>query len=246
MSLAVERLTVAYGPVAAVRDVSLHVAPGSITTIIGANGAGKTTVMRAIAGLLPQATGRVVLDGENLLGLRANVVVRRGVALVPEGRRLFASMTVRENLMLGAYRRRDDAAVARDFDRTLDRLPVLKDRLPGPARALSGGQQQMVAIGRALMSGPRLLMLDEPSIGLSPQMVRRVGEIIRGIGAEGVDVLLVEQNASLALELAGYGYVLETGTVILHGPARELAGSKAVQEAYLGLGDEEDIEGTRT
>ncbi len=233
-------LGVAYGPVAAVHDVSLEVTTGSITAIIGANGAGKTTVMRALAGLLPQATGQATMDGVQLLGLRANVVVGHGIALVPEGRRLFASMTVRENLVLGAYRRRGQrAAIARALEQTLERLPVLKDRLPEPARALSGGQQQMLAIGRALMSGPRLLMLDEPSVGLSPQMVHAVGEILRGINAEGVDVLLVEQNASLALGVATYGFVMESGRVVLHGPAHVLAGDRRVREAYLGLDEEQ-------
>ncbi len=244
MSLVLEKLGVAYGAVDAVRDISLTVVPGAVTTIIGANGAGKTTIMKAISGLLPQAQGSVRFEGTDLLGMRANAIVGRGIALVPEGRRLFPSMTVRENLMVGAYHRRDRTAIARDLAGVLARLPVLADRLPAAARTLSGGQQQMLAIGRALMSGPRLLMLDEPTVGLSPQMVQRVGEIIRAVSAEGVDILLVEQNAHLALSVATYGYVLETGAITLHGPTAGLRDSPTVRAAYLGIGDAAGLEST--
>lgn len=235
MSLVLDRLSVSYGAIDAVRGISLSIEAGKITTIIGSNGAGKTTIMKAIAGLIPHAKGRILFGEIDLLRVRPYDVVGKGVALVPEGRRLFPSMTVRENLMIGAFRRNDRAEIAQDLDRVLDYLPVLKDRLGEPAKALSGGQQQMVAIGRALMSRPRLLMLDEPSIGLSPQMVQRVEEIVRQVAGDGVDILLVEQNASLALSLADYGYVIETGTVVLEGPAAELKQNHAVQEAYLGL-----------
>jgi branched-chain amino acid transport system ATP-binding protein len=235
MSLVVRGLRVSYGHVEVVKGIDLELRPGVVTTIIGANGAGKTTIMKSIAGLLPQARGSVVFQGVELLGRRAHEIVGQGVALVPEGRRLFASMTVQENLMIGAYRRPDDEGVRADFDRILDYLPVLRERLGQSAGSLSGGQQQMLAIGRALMSRPRLLMLDEPSIGLAPTIVRRIGEILQTISRDNVDVLLVEQNANLALALARYGYVIENGSIILEGPAADLRANPRVQEAYLGL-----------
>lgn len=236
MTLAIEGLSVFYGAVEAVRSASLNVRPKRITTIIGSNGAGKTTIMKAIAGLVPWARGRILFGDVDLATLKSHQVVGAGIALVPEGRRLFLGMSVRENLMIGAYGRNDGAsALGRDLDRVLGHLPALQDRLSEPARALSGGQQQMVAIGRALMSRPQLLMLDEPSIGLSPQMVGRVGEIIRQVAADGVDVLLVEQNATLALGLADDGYVMERGTIVLQGEAAGLKNDAAVKEAYLGL-----------
>ena len=235
MSLVVRGLRVSYGHVEVVKGIDLELRPGVVTTIIGANGAGKTTIMKSIAGLLPQARGSVVFQGFELLGRRAHEIVGQGVALVPEGRRLFASMTVQENLMIGAYRRPDDEGVRADFDRILDYLPVLRERLGQSAGSLSGGQQQMLAIGRALMSRPRLLMLDEPSIGLAPTIVRRIGEILQTISRDNVDVLLVEQNANLALALARYGYVIENGSIILEGPAADLRANPRVQEAYLGL-----------
>jgi branched-chain amino acid transport system ATP-binding protein len=236
MTLAIEGLSVFYGAVEAVRSASLNVRPKRITTIIGSNGAGKTTIMKAIAGLVPWARGRILFGDVDLATLKSHQVVGAGIALVPEGRRLFLGMSVRENLMIGAFGRNDVASVLRrDLDRVLGHLPALQDRLSEPARALSGGQQQMVAIGRALMSRPQLLMLDEPSIGLSPQMVGRVGEIIRQVAADGVDVLLVEQNATLALGLADDGYVMERGTIVLQGEAAGLKNDAAVKEAYLGL-----------
>jgi branched-chain amino acid transport system ATP-binding protein len=236
MTLAIEGLSVFYGAVEAVRSASLNVRPKRITTIIGSNGAGKTTIMKAIAGLVPWARGRILFGDVDLATLKSHQVVGAGIALVPEGRRLFLGMSVRENLMIGAFGRNDGASMlGRDLDRVLGHLPALQDRLSEPARALSGGQQQMVAIGRALMSRPQLLMLDEPSIGLSPQMVGRVGEIIRQVAADGVDVLLVEQNATLALGLADDGYVMERGTIVLQGEAAGLKNDAAVKEAYLGL-----------
>jgi branched-chain amino acid transport system ATP-binding protein len=236
MSLVIEGLSVFYGAVEAVRSATLSVRPKRIATIIGSNGAGKTTIMKAIAGLVPRARGRILFGEVDLATLKSHQVVGAGIALVPEGRRLFPGMSVRENLMTGAFSRVDSASVLRrDLDRVLAHLPALQDRLSEPARALSGGQQQMVAIGRALMSRPRLLMLDEPSIGLSPQMVGRVGEIIRQVAADGVDVLLVEQNATLALGLADDGYVMERGAIVLQGEATKLKNDAAVKEAYLGL-----------
>jgi branched-chain amino acid transport system ATP-binding protein len=235
MSLIVRGLRVNYGAVDAVKGIDIELRPGTVTTVIGANGAGKTTIMKAIAGLLPQARGSVQFKGVELIGKRAHEIVGLGVALVPEGRRLFASMTVRENLMIGAYRRSDADGVREDFDRTLDYLPALRERLGQSAGSLSGGQQQMLAIGRALMSRPSLLMLDEPSIGLAPTIVQRIGEILQAISRNDVDVLLVEQNANLALALARYGYVIENGSVTLEGPTAELRANPKVQEAYLGL-----------
>jgi branched-chain amino acid transport system ATP-binding protein len=235
MSLRIQSLSVAYGAVTALRDVSVEVASGVITTIIGSNGAGKTTLMKAVAGLLPQAAGRILYNDEEISGLRPSQVVSKGVALVPEGRRLFASMTVAENLATGAYSRIDKVAIARDLDRVLDRFPILRERLGQRAGNLSGGQQQMLAVGRALMSSPRLLLLDEPSIGLAPVVVQQICEIVTAISREGVDVLLVEQNASLALRVAEFAYVLESGTITRSGHARGLRQDPAIQAAYLGI-----------
>jgi branched-chain amino acid transport system ATP-binding protein len=235
MSLSIHNLSVAYGAVTALRDVSIEVASGVITTIIGSNGAGKTTIMKAVAGLVPQAAGRVLYNGEELSGLRPSQVVSRGVALVPEGRRLFGSMTVAENLATGAYSRTDKAAIARDLDQVLDRFPILRERLGQRAANLSGGQQQMLAVGRALMSRPRLLLLDEPSIGLAPVVVQQICDIVAAISREGVDVLLVEQNASLALRVAEFAYVLESGRITRSGPAGDLRQDPAIQAAYLGI-----------
>jgi branched-chain amino acid transport system ATP-binding protein len=235
MSLSIQNLSVAYGAVTALRHVNIEVASGVITTIIGSNGAGKTTIMKAVAGLLPQAAGRVFYDNEELSGLRPSQIVSKGVALVPEGRRLFGSMTVAENLAAGAYSRTDKVAIAQDLDRVLDRFPILRERLGQRAANLSGGQQQMLAVGRALMSRPRLLLLDEPSIGLAPVVVQQICEIIAAISREGVDVLLVEQNASLALRLAEFAYVLESGAITRSGHARDLRQDPAIQAAYLGI-----------
>ena len=235
MSLIVRGLRVNYGAVDAVKGIDIELRSGTVTTVIGANGAGKTTIMKAVAGLLLQARGSVQFRGVELLGKPAHEIVGLGVALVPEGRRLFASMTVRENLMIGAYRRSDHVGIREDFERTLDYLPALRERLGQLAGSLSGGQQQMLAIGRALMSRPSLLMLDEPSIGLAPTIVQRIGEILQAISRNDVDVLLVEQNANLALALARYGYVIENGSVMLEGPTTDLRANPKVQEAYLGL-----------
>jgi branched-chain amino acid transport system ATP-binding protein len=235
MSLKIQNLNVAYGPVTALRDVSVEVASGRITTIIGSNGAGKTTIMKAVAGLLPQAVGRIVFNDEELSGLRPSQVVSKGVALVPEGRRLFVSMTVGENLATGGYSRNDKGGIAQDLDRVLDRFPILRERFGQRAGTLSGGQQQMLAVGRALMSRPRLLLLDEPSIGLAPVVVQQICEIVEAISREGVDVLLVEQNANLALRMAEFAYVLESGRITRSGRAEDLRQDPAVQEAYLGI-----------
>jgi branched-chain amino acid transport system ATP-binding protein len=235
MSLDIQNLSVAYGAVTALRDVNIEVKSGVITTIIGSNGAGKTTLMKAIAGLLPLAGGRILYNDEDLSGLRPSQTVAKGIALVPEGRRLFGSMTVAENLATGAYSRNDKTEIARDLDQVLDRFPILRDRLSQRAANLSGGQQQMLAVGRALMSRPRVLLLDEPSIGLAPVVVQQICDIVAAISGEGVDVLLVEQNASLALRVAEFAYVLESGRITRSGRASDFRQDPAIQAAYLGI-----------
>ena len=233
--LEIAGLTIGYGQVRAVSDIHLSVQSGRITTLIGSNGAGKTTIMKGVTGLTRIAGGAVRFHGEELVGRPVDAIVAAGVSLVPEGRRLFPTMSVRENLEIGAYRRTDAARVRDDFDRVLGYFPVLRERLGARAMALSGGQQQMVAIGRALMAGPKLLLLDEPSIGLAPAVVQTIGQIIQTISRSGVDVLLVEQNAHMALKLSADGYVLENGSIVMQGNAQELARSEAVRAAYLGL-----------
>jgi branched-chain amino acid transport system ATP-binding protein len=228
-------LTVHYGPVRAVGNIDLTVHSGRIATLIGSNGAGKTSIMKGVTGLQALTSGRVRFRGIDLTGRQVDEIVAAGISLVPEGRRLFPTMSVRENLEIGAYRRSDAAAVRADFDRVLDYFPALGERLDARAMELSGGQQQMVAIGRALMSGPKLLLLDEPSIGLAPAIVQTIGRIIKTISQSGVDVLLVEQNAHMALRLSDDAYVLENGAITMRGAARELERSEAVREAYLGM-----------
>lgn len=234
-SVEVSVLAVHYGIVPALRDVSLTVRKGQIVTIIGANGAGKSTLMKAVSGLLKPASGRVRLFGEDVTGLSAEKLVPRGLSLVPEGRRLFGAMTVRENLELGAYSRPSAASMAQDLERTLSYFPDLRGRLGAEAGTLSGGQQQMVAVGRALMSAPRLLLLDEPTIGLAPAVVETIASVISTVRRDGVDVILVEQNAEVALAIADYGYVLEEGHVVMQGDAGELARNEDVKRAYLGI-----------
>ena len=233
--LSVEGLAVNYGKVRAVSDIKLEVQRGRIATMIGSNGAGKTTVLKAITGLVKPSAGQILLNGENLAGLEADRIVGRGVSLVPEGRRLFPSMTVLENLELGAYLRSDSAAIRRDLERILNYFPALKERLQARAMNLSGGQQQMVAVARALMSAPRLLLLDEPSVGLAPAIVETIASIIRSINQDGTDILLVEQNAHMALALADRAYVLENGRIAMVGPAKELASSDHVRQLYLSV-----------
>ncbi len=232
--LALEALEVAYGGIRAVKGIDLAVGQGELVSLIGANGAGKTTTLRAVTGLVHPAAGRVLYGGEDLRGLRSHEIARRGLALVPEGRGMFPQLTIQENLAMGAYTRRDRHAVRGDEERVLGLFPRLRERLRQTAGTLSGGEQQMLAIGRALMSRPRLLLLDEPSMGLAPLMVERIFEVIRTIAAEGVTLLLVEQNARLALEASDRAYVLEGGLVTLHGPARELLHDPRVRESYLG------------
>ena len=234
MLLEVRDATVHYNKVAALRGVSMDVPDGSVITIIGANGAGKSTLLRAISGLETLSEGEIRFGGQRIDGTLPEKVVALGIAQVPEGRRIFPDLTVQENLNTGAYLRRDHERVARDLDGVFEHFPRLKERRRQWAKTLSGGEQQMLAIGRALMSNPKLLLLDEPTIGLSPVLVQEMARIIKEIHDRGVPVVLVEQNAELALRLADYAYVLEIGSVALHGPASELHENDHVRRAYLG------------
>lgn len=233
--LKVTGLSVRYGVVPALNDVSMELRKGRILTIIGANGAGKSTLIKTICGLVQPVTGEVQLFGENVVGQTPDRLVSRGLSLVPEGRRLFGAMTLAENLEMGAFARSDSRAIKADLDRVLDLFPELRDRLSTRASTFSGGQQQMIAVARALMNAPKVLLLDEPTIGLAPAIVDRIAEIITTIAASGVDILLVEQNAEIALEVADYGYILEGGSIVMEGEASELAQSADVQRAYLGI-----------
>lgn len=232
--LEVHGLQVRYGPVQAVRDVSFHVGQGQIVTLIGANGAGKTSTLAAVCGLVRPTSGRVLLDGQDVTRRSTSALMDRGVVLVPEGRAILARMTVLENLFLGGYRRSDRDALAGEVRRVLARFPILGERRTRPAGSLSGGEQQQLALARGLLAKPRILLLDEPSMGLAPRVVRQIFRIVQEIRASGVTVLLVEQNARRALAIADEGYVLETGRVVLSGAASTLAADHRVQEAYLG------------
>ncbi|BCV25841.1 ABC transporter ATP-binding protein [Gelria sp. Kuro-4] len=223
-----------YDNIAALQGISFAVEEGEIATLIGANGAGKTTTLKTICGLLRPRSGRVLFRGQDITGARADTVVRAGIALVPEGRRVFPQMTVWENLVLGATVRRDRSTVAEDLERVYAQFPVLAERRRQLAGTLSGGEQQMLAIGRALMARPELLLLDEPSMGLAPLVVEQIFGIIAEINRQGTTILLVEQNAHLALSLARHGYILETGRIVKAAPAAELLASDDVRRAYLG------------
>ena len=234
MLLEVKDVNVHYNKVAAVADISIQIDEGQIVTLIGANGAGKSTMLRTISGLKRASSGGVWFDGERIDRLAPEKIVRMGIAHVPEGRQVFPDLSVNENLITGAYLRRDKDGIARKLEEVQEHFPILKERRNQRAKTLSGGEQQMLAIGRALMSNPRLILMDEPSLGLSPVMVQEVANIIREINAKGVPVVLVEQNAELALSLASYGYVLETGRIALEGKAEELHENDHVRHAYLG------------
>ena len=234
MLLEIRDATVHYNKVAALRGVSLDVPEGSVVTIIGANGAGKSTLLRAISGLEPLSEGEIRFGGRRIDGTPPEKVVALGIAQVPEGRRVFPDLTVAENLATGAFLRRDRDGVARDLDGVFEHFPRLMERRRQWAKTLSGGEQQMLAIGRALMSDPKLLLLDEPTMGLSPVLVQEMARIVGDIHRRGVPVVLVEQNAELALRLADYAYVLEVGSVALHGPASDLHENDHVRRAYLG------------
>lgn len=232
--LDISDLHVHYGAIHALQGVTLRVKRGEIVTLIGGNGAGKSTTLRTISGLLRPTSGSVVFDGKMINKSPPHRIVRMGVAHAPEGRGIFPNLSVDENLMLGAYARHDADAILADRERTLGLFPRVRERLKQQAGTLSGGEQQMLAIARALMARPRLLLLDEPSLGLAPQIVQVIFSIIRQINRDGVTILLVEQNAHMALSVANEAYVIQTGQVIKHGPARELLADKDVQKAYLG------------
>ncbi len=234
MLLEIRNLHVQYNKVAALKGIDITVPDDGIVTIIGANGAGKSTTLRAISGLVRASQGEIIFAGERIDRLAAEKIVGLGVAHVPEGRRVFPNLTVEENLRSGAFLRSDKAEIAKDLDQVFGHFPRLKERRKQWARSLSGGEQQMLAIGRALMSRPKMLILDEPSMGLSPVMVQEVARIVREIVERGVPVVLVEQNAEMALRLAQFAYVLETGRITLQGPAHELHDNEHVRRAYLG------------
>lgn len=234
MMLEIRNLKVSYGGIRALKGVSLSVPKGQIITLIGANGAGKSTMLRTISGLQKADEGTILYGEENLLGLPPKEIVKRGIVMVPEGRRVFPDMTVRENLRIGAFLRTDKEAIAQDRQYVYSLFPRLEERAWQPAGTLSGGEQQMLAVGRALMSRPKVLIMDEPSLGLAPLVVRDIFGIIRKLNADGITVLLIEQNANAALRIADYGYVLETGTINMEGTGKELLDNSAVREAYLG------------
>ena len=232
--LALKRLEVAYGGIHAVKGIDLTVEQGELVCLIGANGAGKTTTLKGITGLQPVKSGTIHYDGEDVTGKPAFQLVRKGLCMVPEGRGVFGALTIEENLAMGAYTRNDRAAIEQDVERVFGLFPRLKERRKQTAGTLSGGEQQMLAMGRAMMSRPKLLLLDEPSMGLAPLMVQKVFETVLAIAEEGVTILLIEQNAKLALEVSGRGYVMESGKITLHGDAAKLLSDPKVREAYLG------------
>jgi len=230
--LEIRDLQVRYGGIEAVKGISLDVPEGQIVTLIGANGAGKSSTLRSISGLVKPAAGKICFNGEDITGMDANEIVKRGITLVPEGRRIFPDMTVLENLKIGAYLRKDD--LTDDLNWVFDLFPRLKERSWQAGGTLSGGEQQMLAVGRALMSRPKLIMMDEPSLGLAPIIVKGIFDIIKEINRQGVTVLLIEQNANMALKTADLGYVMETGRITLTGSGTELLTNEAVKAAYLG------------
>jgi len=232
--LEVESIHSYYGNIHALRGVSLTVGEGEVVTLIGSNGAGKTTTLRSIHGILPPRKGRIVFRGEEIQGKPAHDMIKKGIAQSPEGRKIFSRMSVLENLEMGAYHRTDGPGIQRDMERVFDLFPRLKERTNQEAGTMSGGEQQMLAIGRALMSHPKLLLLDEPSMGLAPVLVERIFQTIEEINRQGITVLLVEQNANVALEIATRGYVLESGAVVNAAPAEKLREDPKVREAYLG------------
>lgn len=232
--LKIDNIDVYYGAIHALKGISLEVNEGEIVTLIGANGAGKSTTLRTISGLLKPKTGSITFLGQSIAGVRAHEIVKKGISQVPEGRRVFAEMTVMENLDLGAFVRKDKAGIQQDLKHVFDLFPRLEERKNQSAGTLSGGEQQMLAMGRALMSRPKLLLLDEPSMGLAPLLIKEIFNIIVDINKSGTTVLLVEQNANMALSIANRAYVLETGRITLSGKAQDLAASEDVRKAYLG------------
>ena len=232
--LKVRDLVVAYGGIEALKGISLDVPDGKIVTLIGANGAGKSTLLRSIIGLVKVKSGSVEYNGETLTGLNSQQIVSKGLTLVPEGRRVFPNLTVLENLRIGAYMRKDEDGIAADIKRIYEIFPRLEERNWQMAGTLSGGEQQMLAVGRALMSRPKLMMMDEPSLGLAPLVIKEIFNIIRSINENGTTVLLVEQNANMALKVAHHAYVLETGRIMMEGSGKELLENEEIKEAYLG------------
>lgn len=232
--LSIQNIDVFYGNIQALRGVSFEVGKGEIVTLIGANGAGKTTTLKAISGLVHPKNGTISFEGTDITNMPAQNIVKLRISQVPEGRRTFARMTVQENLELGAYLRKDKEGIRNSFNRVFERFPILKERQFQKAGTLSGGEQQMLAMGRALMSQPKLLLLDEPSMGLAPMLVQEIFNIIKTINEAGTTILLVEQNANMALSIADKAYVLETGRIVLSGTAKELQESEEVRKAYLG------------
>jgi branched-chain amino acid transport system ATP-binding protein len=233
--LTIEGLSAGYGEVRVLWDISLSVEAGEITCIVGSNGAGKTTLLRTISGLVPATSGSILFGGEDITSLGSDQVLARGIAHVPEGRRLFRGLNVRDNLLLGAYLRRDDAEIRRDLDYVFALFPILRERQRQDAITLSGGEQQMCAIGRGIMSRPKLLMIDELSLGLAPRLVERLGEALMEINRTGITILLVEQDVMTAFEIARYGLIIETGRVGLRGTTAMLADDPGIRQAYLGL-----------
>jgi branched-chain amino acid transport system ATP-binding protein len=242
--LKIRNLEVSYGPVSVIRGISLEVREGDKVTILGANGAGKTTILRTISGLLQPEKGTIEFRGERIDGKEPDEIVRMGISQVAEGREIFPDLTVRENLRMGAFIRKDKGGVQTDLEKVLGYFPVLKDRQNQRAGTLSGGEQQMLAISRAFMSSPKLMLLDEPSLGLAPFLVAEIFRIINRMNREGTTILFVEQNARVALEVAGYGYILEVGRVVLENTSRELMENEDVKEFYLGI-KEAGVRGTR-
>ncbi|MBP1762777.1 MAG: transporter related protein [Firmicutes bacterium] len=232
--LTINDLNVFYGGIHALKGISLEVPENKIVTLVGANGAGKSTLLRAISNLVPVTSGNISFKGQDITGKNTVHIVRSGITLVPEGRRIFANLTVLENLKMGAYARKDKDGIEEDIEKMYALFPRLKERSWQVAGTLSGGEQQMLAIARALMSKPQLLMMDEPSLGLAPLLVKEVFRIIKNIHSQGMTILLIEQNATAALKIADYGYVLETGTIVMEGPGKELADNQDVRQAYLG------------
>lgn len=235
MLLEVKDIHVHYGQVAALKGISLGAGEADFITLIGSNGAGKSTTLRAISGLEHPSSGTIIFGGKHIENLSPDKIVKLGIAHVPEGRRVFKDLTVTENLLLGAFTRDDQEEIQKDLEETFQRFPRLRERRNQSARTMSGGEQQMVAIGRALMSRPKLLLLDEPSLGLAPVIVEEIARILVEINKQGVSIILVEQNAELALQLARHGYVLETGKISLDGEAKGLMGNEHVRKAYLGI-----------
>ncbi|MEG6523661.1 ABC transporter ATP-binding protein [Desulfotomaculum sp. 1211_IL3151] len=232
--LKIEDLHVYYGGIHALKGITLEVPENKIVTLVGANGAGKSTTLRAISNLVPAAQGKISFRGEDITKTKTAEIVKKGITLVPEGRRIFANLTVLENINMGAFSRKDKDGIKKDIQKIYEMFPRLKEREWQAAGTLSGGEQQMLAIGRALMSRPALLMMDEPSLGLAPLLVKEVFRIIKDIYNDGMTILLIEQNATAALKAADYGYVLETGNIVLQGPGKELADNDEVKRAYLG------------